>query len=1421
MGCGKFVGRVGALAVALGIGTALAPPAWAETPDTSAAGSAGHPSTDADTPARSDRPADSAEPDADNDSGTEAEPAAETEPDAESDDDSARPSSRKRAKRSPNDSAERRLDRAERRRDRAATRDTAPAVSAVDDAPPVKIAFRQPRTSHRPAQPEPLERGRVAPSAPATRIESAAPTTSVTITAAAAPRTAPSTPPVTPPGDSPLLLGLLAFSRRELQRTYFNRTPRAVADVVTTSEQVPARIPVLDNDTDRDGDVLAVATFTQPRHGTVTVNPDRTLTYTPDDGFTGVDTFTYTATDQSSTPHYHGLLGRLLGIGHTSKTTVTVTVDNVNRPPVANPGSVQNVSENSTTTASLANLVSDPDGDTLTLEVVAQPALGTVTFITATGFRYVAPADIGTATSTTFTYRAFDGSAYSAPATVTINFVAANQPPVAADPAYSVTGTDPRTGAVTGSVHVVDTNALTYTVTAPPDAALGSATLTNNGGFVFTPTAAARLKAYTGTGPATAQFTITAGDGQYTVAVPVTVSLDPAEAALTRVFTAGESPSGIAVNGDGSRLYVTNYSKATVTVVDAATLTVIDTRPMTTAINGINVGPNPTGALTNGNRLYVANTGSNGGFGTVSVVNTDTSTEIAVINVGNSPQHLALNGTRLYVVNVNDNSVSVIDTASNTVVDTITLTDAPRGITVTGNRLYASNFTTDKVTVIDTSTLSVVGELTAGTDPYGVVAVGDRLYVSNITDGTVSVINAATGAKITDLTVGAGAAFLAAQGDRVYVSNAFDDSVSVIDTTTNTVVETVAVAGLPGRLAVSPDGHHIYVISADNTVSEITSVAPAPANRPPVANPGSVQNVSENSTTTASLANLVSDPDGDTLTLEVVAQPALGTVTFITATGFRYVAPADIGTATSTTFTYRAFDGSAYSNTATVTIAFVTPNEAPMATDDTASVDEDSAIAVSVLGNDSDPDGDALTVTAVGTAAHGSVSLGAGGVVTYTPEANYFGEDSFTYTVSDGALNDTATVTVTVDPVEDAPVIQSVQSRAVDSYTWIVTVTAFDPDGTTPDVTLTADDPTRVTVTPIAAGLRNFARAFAVTESAPTSVDFEVVITDTAWALANPGALVGVTAGADDGTSAAALSDVTVGAVINVVGVGNNGRGQLDLPAPPAGVYYTTIATDAHTVALRSDGTVVAVGGPNENGELDIPPLPDGITYTDVAVGVGYTVLLRSDGSVVSFGNNDLGENDIPPLPDGLTYTHIGANSEYTVLVRSDGEVLRVGDLDNLASFDFPALPTGVSYTDVAVGQYGVLLLRSDGKVVGADDNTFFYDPIPDPPAGVEYTAIAAGLAHAVLVRSDGKAIGLGYNYFGQATPPPLPAGVTYTGVAAGGYYSVLLRSDGTAVAFGLDAPDIPDLPAGARYVDVFSGGASTFLLTSTNVQSA
>ena len=94
----------------------------------------------------------------------------------------------------------------------------------------------------------------------------------------------------------------------------------------------------------------------------------------------------------------------------------------------------------------------------------------------------------------------------------------------------------------------------------------------------------------------------------------------------------------------------------------------------------------------------------------------------------------------------------------------------------------------------------------------------------------------------------------------------------------------------------------------------------------------------------------------------------------------------------------------------------------PDAVNDTATVAEDTAAnVIGVLGNDTDVDGDTLTVSAVSQGAHGSVTNG-GTSVSYTPAANFFGADSFTYTVSDGhGGSDTASVSVTVTNVNDAP----------------------------------------------------------------------------------------------------------------------------------------------------------------------------------------------------------------------------------------------------------------------------------------------------------------------------------------------------------------------------------------------------------------
>ncbi|UTJ07929.1 tandem-95 repeat protein [Arcobacter roscoffensis] len=99
-------------------------------------------------------------------------------------------------------------------------------------------------------------------------------------------------------------------------------------------------------------------------------------------------------------------------------------------------------------------------------------------------------------------------------------------------------------------------------------------------------------------------------------------------------------------------------------------------------------------------------------------------------------------------------------------------------------------------------------------------------------------------------------------------------------------------------------------------------------------------------------------------------------------------------------------------------------NIGPDAVDDTKSLSENSAININVLNNDTDPDNDTLTVTSVTQPTNGTVSINSDGTIKYTPNSEYIGNDSFTYTISDGnGGTDTATVTLTVNKVDEAPVV--------------------------------------------------------------------------------------------------------------------------------------------------------------------------------------------------------------------------------------------------------------------------------------------------------------------------------------------------------------------------------------------------------------
>jgi Tol biopolymer transport system component len=184
-----------------------------------------------------------------------------------------------------------------------------------------------------------------------------------------------------------------------------NTLPVAVDDAATTSEDTPVAIAALLNDSDADGDPLAIAGFGQGAHGTVTQNGG-TLTYTPLSNFHGADTFGYLIGD---------------GRGGTAAASIRVTVAAVNDPPVAAADSYttpQGAPLTVPATGVLAN-DSDIDGDALAAVLITGPAQGSVTLAANGSFSYSPPAAF--AGSVTFTYRAVDpGQAESNAATVTV-----------------------------------------------------------------------------------------------------------------------------------------------------------------------------------------------------------------------------------------------------------------------------------------------------------------------------------------------------------------------------------------------------------------------------------------------------------------------------------------------------------------------------------------------------------------------------------------------------------------------------------------------------------------------------------------------------------------------------------------------------------------------------------------------------------------------------------------------------------------------------------------------------------------------------------------------------------------------------------------------------------------------------------------
>jgi hypothetical protein len=342
------------------------------------------------------------------------------------------------------------------------------------------------------------------------------------------------------------------------------------------------------------------------------------------------------------------------------------------------------------------------------------------------------------------------------------------------------------------------------------------------------------------------------------------------------------------------------------------------------------------------------------------------------------------------------------------------------------------------------------------------------------------------------------------------------------------------------------------------------------------------------------------------------------------------------------------------------------PNLVPVAADDTAVTNEHTPVTIDVLNNDYDLDGDALTLVSATNGTHGSV-INNGSNVTYTPALGFDGNDSFTYTVSDGkGGTDNATVSVTVSRV-----------------TAMVAAGDYHTVGLSSNVTVVA-------VGRNSSGQCNVGGWTGIIQIAG-GAHHTVGLTSDGAAVAVGRNDVGQcnVGGWTNITQVAAGNEHTVGLSSNgtTVAAGSNYYGQCDIGG---WTNVTQVAAGGwHTVGLESDGTLVAVGY-SYYGQCGI----GGWTgIIQLAAGGYHTVGLESDGTVVAVGESALGQCGVGNWTDII---QVAAGFRHTVGLKSDGTVVAVGE----SAYGQCGVAGWVDIIQVTAGYRHTVGLKSDGTVV-------------------------------------------------------------------------------------------------------------------------
>ena len=243
------------------------------------------------------------------------------------------------------------------------------------------------------------------------------------------------------------------------------------------------------------------------------------------------------------------------------------------------------------------------------------------------------------------------------------------------------------------------------------------------------------------------------------------------------------------------------------------------------------------------------------------------------------------------------------------------------------------------------------------------------------------------------------------------------------------------------------------------------------------------------------------------------------------------------------------------------------------------------------------------------------------------------------------------------------------------------------------------------------------------------------------------------------------------------------------------------VGESGHTVALKSDGTVVAVGK-SDDGRLDVQDWKD---IVSVSAGAGYTVGLKSDGTVLAIGYDDNGRCDVEDWQDIIS---INTGLYHTVGIKSDGTVVAAGTINVSNSTESDKrVPNVGSWKDIVKvcgGKTFTLGLRADGTVVSDGSNYFGQCNVTD---WENIVSIDAGEGHSVGVKADGTVVAVGYNIYGQCNVQDWKDIVS---VCAGKCHTVGLKSDGTVVAIGWDKYGQCDVSEWKDIVAIDVGASTT-----------